>query len=146
MPSPHTPLALHSARVALELLVDCFADAPEAQTLILCERPGGGGLVLPLDGGDGSAAQTEHFARVVLGAVRSTPCRVVLGSWRDGNPLTIAEADLAAWRRLRAAFAPTAARLLDWFVLDHAGFARSLAETTAPPTLWHLASDVASDA
>lgn len=146
MPSPHAPLALGSARAALELLADCFADAPEARTLILCERPGGGGLVLPLDGGDGSAMQTEHFAEVVLGAIRTTPCRVVLGSWHAGDPLTIAEADLAAWRRLRAAFAPTSAQLLDWFVLDDAGFARSLAETTAPSTPWHHASDVASDA
>lgn len=132
IPNPLT-CALDAIEVILELL---DADPDTTLAALVDHLPGDRQVILSIDGGEPGPWGVEELAARLQVLLEDSPgARLVLVSVRDDEGDTVAEADLAAWRRLARLHRRGPVLLLDWFVVTDDAIL-SLAELSGPPARW----------
>ncbi len=131
------PHPLSCALDALEVILS-LVDTDPSTTLaaIVDHLPGDGQVVFSIEDGHPGPSGVELLGARLQVLLEDAPgARVVLLSVRDVDGDTVAEADLAAWRRLVRTHGRGPVTLLDWFIVTDDAIL-SLAELAGPPARW----------
>lgn len=133
-PIPHPISCALDAVDAILSLLD--ADPDTTLAAIVDHLPGDGQLVYSVeDGHPGPSGAEALAARLTILLADAPGSRVALLSVREVEGATVAEADLAAWRRLVRAHGRSPFTLLDWFIVTDDAVL-SLAELAGPRARW----------